>query len=76
MCVFVSRSYTPAINGQAESRLHRSGQKNVVNVVTLITQGTVEEKVSILLEDKKDLFKTLFREYDNQSIRNLFTRVK
>ena len=75
VCVFVSRSYTPAINDQAESRLHRSGQKNVVNIITLITQGTIEEKISILLENKKDLFKTLFREYDKQEVKNLFVKV-
>ena len=75
VCVFVSRSYTPAINNQAESRLHRSGQKNVVNIITLIAQGTVEEKISTLLEDKQDLFKTLFREYDEQEVRNLFVKM-
>jgi SNF2 family DNA or RNA helicase len=60
VCVFVSRAYTPAVNDQAESRLHRSGQKNTVNVIILSCEGTIEERVNEILEEKKDLFFELF----------------
>jgi SNF2 family DNA or RNA helicase len=58
ICIFVSRSYVPALNDQAEARLHRPGQKNAVSVINLYAQGTVEDKVRIILEEKKELFRT------------------
>jgi SNF2 family DNA or RNA helicase len=59
-CVFVSRSYTPAINDQAVSRLHRSGQVNSVTEVSLYCSDTVEERVHEILEQKKNLIDELF----------------
>jgi SNF2 family DNA or RNA helicase len=42
-CVaFLDRSWSPADNSQAEDRLHRIGQKNAVQVVDLISAGTVD----------------------------------
>ena len=40
---------------QAADRAHRLGQKNVVHVIRLITQGTIEEKMFELQQKKKDL---------------------
>lgn len=47
--------WNPAVEQQAVDRAHRIGQKNVVQVIRLITQGTVEEKIYALQEKKRDL---------------------
>lgn len=47
--------WNPAVEQQAADRAHRMGQKNVVQVIRLITQGTVEEKMYELQQKKKDL---------------------
>jgi len=47
--------WNPAIEDQATDRAHRIGQKNVVEVIKLISQGTVEEKIITMQEEKKEL---------------------
>jgi len=41
---------------QAEDRTHRIGQKKPVFVSTLLTRGTIEERVHELVERKRELF--------------------
>lgn len=47
--------WNPAVEQQAADRAHRIGQKNVVQVIRLIAQGTIEEKMHELQQKKKDL---------------------
>jgi superfamily II DNA or RNA helicase len=47
--------WNPAIEAQATDRVHRMGQKNKVIVYKFITEGTVEEKIQDLQEEKKSL---------------------
>lgn len=47
--------WNPAVEDQATDRAHRIGQKNSVQVIRLIAQGTVEEKISALQAKKKAL---------------------
>lgn len=47
--------WNPAIEAQATDRVHRMGQKNKVIVYKFITEGTVEEKIQDLQEEKKAL---------------------
>lgn len=47
--------WNPQAENQATDRAHRIGQKNVVNVIRLISKGTIEEKVLELQEKKKEL---------------------
>jgi len=56
IAVFLDRHWTPAINAQAEDRLHRMGQKNSVTIVNMVARGTVEEYIEKLLEEKKKSF--------------------
>src|SRR5690625_7821700 len=37
--------WNPAVEDQATGRAHRFGQKNVVQVIRMITEGTIEEKI-------------------------------
>ena len=51
--------WNPAIEDQASDRAHRIGQKNVVEVIKLISKGSVEEKILKLQEDKKTLIENV-----------------
>lgn len=48
--------WNPAVEEQAMSRAHRMGQKNDVTVYRMVTQGTIEENILRLQQNKKDLF--------------------
>ena len=47
--------WNPSVENQASDRAHRIGQKNVVEVIKLITKGTIEEKILELQQKKKEL---------------------
>ena len=51
--------WNKAAEEQAINRLHRFGQKAKVLCYSLITQGTIEEKIQLLQQQKADLFKGL-----------------
>ena len=51
--------WNPAIEDQATDRAHRMGQKRVVEVIKLISQDTIEEKIVKLQEDKKELINSV-----------------
>jgi SNF2 family DNA or RNA helicase len=40
--IFLDRSWSPAINRQAEDRLHRIGQKSAVQVIDIVARGTID----------------------------------
>ncbi|WP_028548380.1 DEAD/DEAH box helicase [Paenibacillus sp. UNC451MF] len=47
--------WNPAVEQQAADRAHRIGQKNVVQVIRLVSRGTVEDKMYELQQRKKNL---------------------
>jgi SNF2 family DNA or RNA helicase len=47
--------WNPAVEEQAAGRAHRIGQKNVVQVIRFITEGTIEEKIFQLQHKKREL---------------------
>ena len=51
--------WNPAVEDQASDRAHRIGQKNVVNIIKLISKDTVEEKVIAMQENKKELIEDI-----------------
>ena len=51
--------FNPAVENQASDRAHRMGQKNVVDVIKLISKDTVEEKVIAMQESKKELIEDI-----------------
>ncbi|MCO7176990.1 SNF2 helicase associated domain-containing protein [Sporolactobacillus kofuensis] len=62
--------WNPAVEDQAVGRAHRIGQRNVVQVVRLITQGTIEEKIHDLQQNKRDLIESVVQSGD-QSLSRL-----
>lgn len=50
--VFVELTWVPADHQQAEARVHRIGQKEIVNIYYLIADKTIEEKVFGVIERK------------------------
>lgn len=53
--------WNPAVEEQASDRAHRIGQRNVVQVLKLITKGTIEEKIFTLQQKKKELIDAVIR---------------
>lgn len=47
--------WNPAVEDQATDRAHRLGQKSAVEVISLITKGTIEEKIFNLQHNKREL---------------------
>ena len=47
--------WNPAVENQATDRAYRIGQKNIVEVIKLISKDTIEEKIIKLQEEKKEL---------------------
>ncbi len=47
--------WNPAVENQATDRAYRIGQKNIVEVIKLISKDTIEEKIIRLQEEKKEL---------------------
>jgi SNF2 family DNA or RNA helicase len=54
-CVFVELDWTMAAHEQAESRLHRMGQKNAVTAYYLVAEGTIDEPIMQMLSDKQTI---------------------
>lgn len=54
--------WNPAVEQQAADRAHRIGQKNVVQVIRLVSQGTVEEKMYELQQKKMNLIEEVIHE--------------
>ena len=73
--------WNPAVENQATDRAYRIGQESQVNVYKFITIGTIEEKIDVLLEEKKDLADKIISstgeswitELKDEKLRELFT---
>lgn len=71
--------WNPAVEDQATDRAHRIGQENTVQVIKLITKGTIEEKIFELQEKKKEMIdkvitegETLVSKLSEEEIMSLF----
>jgi SNF2 family DNA or RNA helicase len=53
--VHFDRWWNPAVEDQATDRAHRIGQARAVQVYRLLAAGTVEEKIDLMLADKRAL---------------------
>ncbi|MBP6219334.1 MAG: DEAD/DEAH box helicase [Oligoflexales bacterium] len=68
--IHYDRWWNHSKENQATDRVHRFGQKKFVQVFKLITRGTLEEKIHLMIEEKSLLFKN-FMEKDEDVFKNL-----
>jgi hypothetical protein len=79
--IHFDRWWNPAIENQATDRAFRIGQKKIVMVHKFLTQGTIEEKIDRMLEQKSALSREIIAptgeqwitEMSNEELLNLFT---
>ena len=62
--IHYDRWWNSAREDQATDRVHRIGQRKGVQVFKLITEGTLEEKIAVIIERKKKLLDSVVREDD------------
>ncbi|MDQ0230040.1 DEAD/DEAH box helicase [Metabacillus malikii] len=60
--------WNPAVEMQAADRAHRIGQTEVVQVIKLVTNGTIEGKMNALQERKKGLIEDIIQSSKSPSI--------
>ena len=53
--------WNPAVEEQAAGRAHRIGQKKVVEVWRMIAEGTIEERMDALQQEKRELFQKVIQ---------------
>src|SRR5690606_22029120 len=79
--IHYDRWWNPAVENQATDRAYRIGQHRFVHVHKLITTGTLEEKIDLMLEKKQALNDEIIRsdqwvtELSNDELRNLLSLV-
>lgn len=56
--------WNPAVEKQAQDRIYRIGQKRKVTIYKLIVADTIEEKVQLLQDKKKELFDLVVSGHD------------
>jgi len=54
------RWWNPAVEDQAIHRAHRIGADGPVTVTRFLAVGTIEERINRILEEKRELFETIF----------------
>ena len=59
------RWWNPAVEDQAINRAHRIGAKGAVTVTRMLSVGTIEERIHQVLEDKRELFNSIFSQTDS-----------
>ncbi|MEA2060914.1 MAG: DEAD/DEAH box helicase [Thermodesulfobacteriota bacterium] len=79
--IHFDRWWNPAVEDQATDRAFRIGQKKGVLVHKFITRGTIEDKIDVMIENKKAVSQkiiapsddTLITEMDNKALMDMFT---
>lgn len=78
--IHFDRWWNASKENQATDRVHRIGQNRNVQVLKLITRGTIEEKIDQLINSKQEMFdkfvdrdEDLFRGLSRQQLINLLT---
>ena len=71
--IHYDRWWNAAREDQATDRVHRIGQKKAVQVFKLVTEGTLEEKISAIIDRKRKLMNAVVQT-DDPHLTKLFTR--
>lgn len=67
--IHYDRWWNPAREDQATDRVHRFGQKRVVQVFKMVTEGTLEERIADVIERKKELSRQMLVEDSAESLK-------
>lgn len=59
-CVLLDLPWNPAVLEQRVGRIHRLGQSQPIDVYSLVSEGSIEERIASLVADKRALFRGLF----------------
>lgn len=54
------RWWNPAVEDQAINRAHRIGVKGAVTITRMLARNTIEQRIASVLEQKRELFETIF----------------
>ncbi|MGM0453101.1 MAG: DEAD/DEAH box helicase [Thermodesulfobacteriota bacterium] len=73
--IHYDRWWNAAKEDQATDRVHRIGQTRGVQVFKLVTEGTLEEKISAIIENKKKLMADVIEE-DDPGVLKSFSRAE
>ncbi|QDT00486.1 DEAD/DEAH box helicase [Adhaeretor mobilis] len=60
------RWWNPAVEDQAINRAHRIGAAGPVTVTRFLATGTIEERINVVLEEKRELFAQVFNDDADQ----------
>ncbi|MEM6603618.1 MAG: DEAD/DEAH box helicase [Pseudomonadota bacterium] len=71
--VHFDRWWNPAIENQATDRAFRIGQKKNVVVHKFITEGTIEEKIDLMIEEKMKMANDIIKAGDESWITEMWT---
>lgn len=69
--IHYDRWWNAAREDQATDRVHRIGQKKAVQVFKLVSSGTLEEKISAIIERKRHLMEEVIREDEGEVLKAL-----
>lgn len=67
--VFLELGWTAALHDQAEDRCHRIGQQDNVNVYYLLAENTIDERISALIESKREVIDEILKEENSLSFK-------
>jgi len=71
--IHYDRWWNAAREDQATDRVHRIGQRRGVQVFKLVTEGTLEEKISAIIDKKRNLMESIIKE-DDSGLLKIFSR--
>jgi superfamily II DNA or RNA helicase len=72
--IHYDRWWNPAVEDQATGRAHRIGQKRSVNVYKFVTRATLEERIVLMLEQKRELAEQVLGSSDESWITEMSDR--
>jgi len=66
--LFIEQGWNPADMDQAADRCHRIGQKDSVTVYTMLCEGTIDERIAKLIDEKRKVVNAVMAGEDVDSV--------
>lgn len=64
--IFFNEWWNPSINLQARDRVNRIGQKKEVFITSFVVKNTIDERLQLILDEKKRVFKGVIEELNEK----------